>query len=220
MSEKAAPATTLDGRRVSRKAKSVSASRVELSQLMRPQHGNFAGKVHGGTILALMDEVAYTCASKFAEAYCVTVAVDRVEFLAPVEVGQVLTLKASVNHVGRTSMEVGIQITAEDPRHPGSGQRTNRCFFTMVALYEDGGPTEVPRLELETVEDRKWACEARMRRELRARYMEDLAAGICRLEEEEAGEEQEEEAGEEQEVEAGEEQEAESVAEGEEERTD
>ncbi|MFQ5702916.1 MAG: acyl-CoA thioesterase [Gemmatimonadales bacterium] len=169
-----------------RPIKSVVESRIEMSQLMRPQHANFAGNVHGGTILALMDEVAYTCASRFAESYCVTVSVDSVEFLAPVRVGDVVRLKASVILAGNTSMEVGISMIAEDPRHPGSGRRTNRCFLSMVAIGDDGRPTQVPQLRLETAEDRTWNCEAKLRRQLRRRYKSDLAAGVCELDPDDA----------------------------------
>ncbi len=162
-------------------SKSVAESMIEMSQLMRPQHGNFAGNVHGGTILSLMDEVAYTCASRFAESYCVTVSVDSVEFLSPVRVGDVVRLKASVIMTGNTSMGVGISMIAEDPRHPGSGRRTNRCFFSMVAIDDDGRPTRVPKLRLETAEDHTWNCEAQLRVKLRKRYKDDLAAGACDL---------------------------------------
>lgn len=159
--------------------KTVAASRVEMSRLMRPQHGNFAGNVHGGVLLALMDEIAYLCASRYAEAYCVTAAVDRVEFHSPVRVGDLVTLRAAVNFVGRSSMEVGISITAEDPRRPESDRRTNRCFFTLVALDEDGRPTEVPELVCETGQDLVWKCEAELRRGLQHRYREELEAGTC-----------------------------------------
>ena len=158
-------------------------SRVEISQLMRPQHGNFAGNVHGGVLLGLMDEAAYLCASRFAGAYCVTVAVDHVEFQSPVRVGDMVTLRASVNSVGRSSMQVGISIVAQNPQQPESVRRTNRSFFHMVALDEDGAPVEVPRLVCETEEDCKWKCEADLRRELRARFNEELRAGICVTEE-------------------------------------
>ncbi len=161
--------------------KTVAESRVQISQLMRPQHGNYAGNVHGGVLLSLMDEAAYLCASRFAEAYCVTVAVDHVEFRSPVRVGDMVTLRAAVNYVGRSSMEVGISIIAEDPQRPGAARRTNRSFFKMVALGEDGRPTRVPRLRLETDEDRKWHCEAALRRELRERFRRELEAGACRI---------------------------------------
>ncbi|MFQ5746515.1 MAG: acyl-CoA thioesterase [Gemmatimonadota bacterium] len=154
-------------------------SRIEISQLMRPQHGNFSGNVHGGVLLGLMDEAAYLCASRYAEAYCVTVAVDHVEFQSPVRVGDVVTLRASVNAVGCTSMEVGISIVTEDPTSPGSSRRTNRSFFKMVALDDAGRPLAVPDLTCETDEDRKWQCEAELRRDLRHRFEREVAAGAC-----------------------------------------
>lgn len=161
--------------------KTVAESTVELSQLMRPQHGNFAGNVHGGTMLALMDEAAYTCASRFAASYCVTAAVDLVEFLEPVRVGDVVKLSATVARVGTTSMDVEITVKAEDPRCPGSERQTNRCFFTMVAVDADGLPCRVPRLQLLSEPDHERACEAELRRRLRRQYHEDLQVGVCQV---------------------------------------
>lgn len=152
---------------------------VEVSQLMRPQHGNFAGNVHGGVLLGLMDEAAYLCASQYAESYCVTVAVDHVEFRSPVRVGDMVTMKAAVNAVGESSMEVGISVEAKDPQNPESVRRTNRSYFTMVARGEAGAKVRVPELVCETAEDRKWKCEARLRQELRRRFWEELDQGLC-----------------------------------------
>lgn len=162
-------------------SKTMNESTVELSQLMRPQHGNFAGNVHGGTILALMDEVAYTCASRFAASYCVTAAVDRVEFLQPVRVGELVTLRASVVRVGTSSMDVEITVSAGDTRRPGSERHTNRCFFTMVAVEADGRPRVVPRLHLATDHDHVRSCEAELRQQLRRTYTEDLQRGVCEV---------------------------------------
>jgi uncharacterized protein (TIGR00369 family) len=162
--------------------KTVAASRVELVHLMRPQHANFVGNVHGGVLLSLMDEVAYVCATKYAAAYCVTVAVDHVEFLSLIRPGDIVRMEAAVNHVGTTSMDIGITITAEDPRRPDSRRHTNRCFITMVALDEAGRPRPVPQLICETAEDRKWRCEAQLRRELRQRFQREIEAGVCRFE--------------------------------------
>ena len=162
--------------------KTVTESQLELVQLMRPQHANFAGNVHGGAILSLMDEVAYACATKYAEAYCVTVAVYHVEFLSPIRVGDLVRMQAAVNSVGTTSMEIGITISAEDPRRPDSVRHTHRSFITMVALDKDGRPQAVPQLVCETAEDRKWCCEARLRREFRQRFKREIEAGVCRFE--------------------------------------
>lgn len=164
------------------KLKTVSESKIELSQLMRPQQANFSGNVHGGEILALMDQVAYTCASKFSEHYCVTVAIDMVEFLAPILVGDVVTLQATVINVGRSSMDIGIKVLSENPRKPDSGKRTNRCFMTMVAMDDNGKPTEVPRLKLECPEDHKWNAEALLRKKLRKAFKEEMEKGIEGLE--------------------------------------
>lgn len=163
--------------------KTVTESQVEITQLMRPQQGNFSGNVHGGVLLGLMDEVAYLCASRFSGAYCVTAAVDHVEFHSPVRVGERVTLRAAVNATGRSSMQVGISVIAEDPRSPDSERRTTRSFFTMVALGEDGKAIAVPRLTCETVEDRKWQCEAELRHTLRREFAERLEAGMCRFSE-------------------------------------
>src|SRR3954470_12532060 len=97
--------------------KRVSYSQTTLSELMIPAYANFGGKIHGGTLLSLMDKVAYACASKHAGAYCVTVSVDNVEFLQPVEVGEMVSMKASVNYVGNSSMIVGIKVISEDFRN-------------------------------------------------------------------------------------------------------
>jgi len=164
-----------------RACKTVAASRVEISRLMRPQDGNFASNVHGGVLLGLMDEVAYLCATRYSESYCVTAAVDQVDFHAPVRVGDFVTLKASVNLVGTSSMEIGISIVAEDPQNPGSGRRTNRSFLTMVAVDDDGRPTPVPELVCETSEDEKWRCESILRKNLRREYREQIEAGSCEL---------------------------------------
>ena len=92
----------------------VDNSRITISELMVPAHTNFSGKVHGGYILSLMDQIAFACASKHSKTYCVTASVDTVDFLNPIEVGELVTMKASVNYVGRTSMVVGIRVESEN----------------------------------------------------------------------------------------------------------
>src|SRR4051812_28461257 len=129
----------------------VSYSQTTLTELMIPAYANFGGKIHGGILLSLMDKVAYACASKHAGNYCVTVSVDNVEFLEPVEVGEMVSMKASVNYVGNTSMIIGIKVEAEDFRQ-GFVKHTNTSYFTMVAKDENGKPTRVPGLLLETRE--------------------------------------------------------------------
>lgn len=128
--------------------KPVSASQTTITELMIPAYANFGGKIHGGILLSLMDKVAYACASKHAGAYCVTVSVDKVEFLQPVEVGELVSLHASVNHVGKSSMVIGIRVEAQNVKL-GTIKHTNSCYFTMVAKGDDERPTQVPALVLE-----------------------------------------------------------------------
>src|SRR6187549_1450572 len=109
-------------------AKPVTASQTTITELMIPSYANFGGKIHGGILLSMMDKVAYACASKHAGTYCVTVTVDRVEFLQPVEVGELVSLHASVNYVGRTSLIVGIRVEALDVR-TGIVKHTNSSYF-------------------------------------------------------------------------------------------
>ncbi|MBX0291892.1 acyl-CoA thioesterase [Hymenobacter sp. HSC-4F20] len=138
---------------------------------MIPSYANFGGKIHGGILLSLMDKVAYAAASKHAGTYCVTVSVDGVNFLQPVEVGELVSLLASVNYVGRTSLLVGIKVIAENVR-TGVVKHTNTCYFTMVAKDEEGKPVMVPELELETPEDTRRFLEAIKRREFKTQYKE------------------------------------------------
>lgn len=152
-------------------AKPVSHSRTTLTELMIPAYANFGGRVHGGILLSLMDKVAYACAAKHAGQYCVTVSVDGVNFRQPVEVGELVSLMASVNYVGRTSLVVGIKVIAENVRI-GSVKHTNTSYFTMVAKDDHEQPTEVPPLLLETSDDIRRFLEAMKRKELRVLYAE------------------------------------------------
>ena len=147
-------------------AKPVSHSRTTLTELMIPAYANFGGRVHGGILLSLMDKVAYACAAKHAGQYCVTVSVDGVNFRQPVEVGELVSLMASVNYVGRTSLVVGIKVIAENVK-TGSVKHTNTSYFTMVAKDDHEKPTEVPPLLLETSDDIRRFLEAMKRKELR-----------------------------------------------------
>lgn len=151
----------------------VSYSRTTLTELMIPSYANFGGKIHGGTLLSLMDKAAYACASKHAGQYCVTVSVDTVDFRLPVEVGDLVSLQASVNYVGRTSLVVGIRVTAENVK-TSEVKHTNTSYFTMVAKDDQNQPTEVPGLTLETREDARRFLEAIKRRELKDEYKREL----------------------------------------------
>ena len=144
-------------------SKKVSESKAEISQLMMPQHANMNGTVYGGTILSIADSVAYVCAARHAGANCVTVSVDRVDFREPIRIGELVTFLASVNCVGKSSMEIGIRIMAEDFR-TGQKRHTNSCYVTMVHLDDQGRPKEVPRLILETEEEKRRFREAEERK--------------------------------------------------------
>src|SRR3954464_11358902 len=140
--------------------------RLSMTILMTPDMSNFAGNVHGGTLLKYLDQVAYTCATRYAKNYAVTLSVDHVVFRQPVHVGELVTFQASVNHTGRTSMEIGVRVTTQDlvrqvVRH------TNSCYFTMVALGPDGRPVPVPPWQPRTAEEHRRHAAAGRRRELR-----------------------------------------------------
>lgn len=130
----------------------VSASRITLSELMLPSHSNFSGKIHGGYILKLMDQIAFAAASKYSGAYCVTASVDTVDFLNPIEIGELVTLKASVNYVGNSSMIIGIRVTAQNIQ-TGKVKHCNSSYFTMVAKDSTGKNVTVPRLILTSLDE-------------------------------------------------------------------
>jgi len=142
--------------------KSVTYSKTTLNELMIPAYANFGGKIHGGIILSLMDKVAYACASKHAGNYCVTVSVENVDFLEPVEVGEMISMFASVNYVGKSSMVIGIKVIAENFKI-GTVKHTNTSYFTMVAKGDNGKPSGVPGLILETKEEVKRFLEANVK---------------------------------------------------------
>lgn len=156
-----------------REFRPVSHSKTTLTELMIPSYANFGGKIHGGIILSLMDKVAYACASKHAGSYCVTVSVDSVDFVQPVDVGDLVSLKASIIYVGRTSLVVGIKVIAENITN-ASVKHTNTSYFTMVAKDVDNKPVEVPGLLLESREDIRRFLEAIRRRQLKHNYKEAL----------------------------------------------
>lgn len=133
----------------SQHAKSASQSRTLLTELMIPAYSNFGGKVHGGVMLSLMDKAAYACATRHSQTYCVTVAMDDIDFRYPVEVGDLVTLEASVHFVGNTSMIIGIEVHAENTVK-GESHHTNTSYVTMVAQDENGVSCQVPPLLLQT----------------------------------------------------------------------
>ena len=150
------------------------AHQLSMTVLMTPDTANFSGKVHGGTILKLLDQVAYACASRYCGNYVVTLSVDQVMFRQPIHVGELVSFLASINHTGSSSMEVGIKVLAEQIRTQEI-RHVNSCFFTMVALDETGRPTSVPTLRPFTPDERRRqaAAEVRktMRREMEQRFL-------------------------------------------------
>ncbi len=142
------------------------AHQLSMSVLMTPDTANFSGNVHGGTILKLLDQVAYACASRYATTYVVTLSVDQVVFRQPIHVGELVTFLASVNHTGNSSMEVGIKVIAENIRTQET-RHVNSCFFTMVAMDDSGKPTPVPALRPFSPDERRRYAAAEMRKEVR-----------------------------------------------------
>lgn len=140
--------------------------RLTMSVLMTPDKANFSGNVHGGEMLKLLDEVAYACASRFSGNYVVTLSVDQVVFKQPVRIGELVTFLATVNLTGRTSLEVGVKVVAENIQKR-SCRHTNSCYFTMVAINDDGKPVPVEPVVLDSPEDRRRHEGAKRRREFR-----------------------------------------------------
>lgn len=147
-------------------AKPVSLSRVELCQLMLPEHANAYGNVHGGLIMKMVDETGGIAAMRHAQRPCVTVAIDEMSFVSPVHVGELLCCKASVNFVGRSALEVGVHVHAENPI-TGVVTHTNSAYVVYVAIDDQGKPCEVPPLALETDEDRRRSEDAKQRQQER-----------------------------------------------------
>jgi acyl-CoA hydrolase len=156
---------------MSRMSRKVSESKTVVARVMMPQDANLAGNVFGGTILKMVDEIAYVVATKHTRTNIVTVSLDRMTFHSPVHIGDLLTLKANVNAVWRSSMEIGVRVEAEDPR-TGEIRHTGSSYLTVVALDDSGRPCETPELVLETSDDHRRNQEARRRR---ARRLEEKA---------------------------------------------
>jgi len=153
--------------------KPVSFSETVITELMIPSYSNFGGKIHGGIILSLMDKVAYVCAAKHAGNYCVTASIDTVDFLQPVEVGNLVSLMASVNYVGKTSLVVGIRVISENIK-TNQVSHTNTSYFTMVAKNEQNQPVTVPGLILQSQNHVRRFIEARKRRQIKLNYQREV----------------------------------------------
>ena len=145
---------------------------LTMTVLMTPDMANFSGKVHGGAILKKLDEVAYACASRYSGNYVVTLSVDQVLFKQPINVGELVTFLASVNHVGTSSMEIGIKVIAESIQEKII-RHTNSCYLTMVAVDKTGRPARVPPLRLETPLQKLRFDKAAMRKKLRKQAEEE-----------------------------------------------
>lgn len=150
----------------------VSVSRHETSEIMMPQHANNLGHVFGGVVLALMDSTAAIAAIRHARINMVTASIDRVDFREPIHVGDLVVVKASVNYVGRTSMEVGVRVEAEDML-TGNRRHTNSAYLTFVAVDRNGRPVEVPPLLPESEEELR---RHRAAKERRSRRLEEKRA--------------------------------------------
>jgi len=151
------------------------AHQLTMTVLMTPDTANFAGNVHGGTILKLLDQVAYACASRYAGRYVVTLSVDQVMFRQPVHVGDLVTFLAAVNHTGTSSMEIGIKVLAENIRTQ-EVRHVNSCFFTMVAVDDERKPAPVPPLRPFSPDEQRRYAAAKLRKQLRQEMEQRLQA--------------------------------------------
>ena len=156
--------------------RTVRESQHQAAEIMMPQHANILGHVFGGTVMAMMDTTAAVAAIRHARSTCVTASIDRVDFREPIHVGDLVLMKASVNYVGRTSMEVGVRVEAED-MVSGVRRHTNSCYLTFVAVDRNGRPVPVPELIPETPDEtrRYDAAKERRRRRLEERHAEEQA---------------------------------------------
>ena len=161
---------------MTRPTKTVRDSQHETSRMMMPEDSNNLGHVFGGVILAMMDTTAAVAAIRHARQICVTASIDRVDFREPIHLGDLVVMKASVNYVGRTSMEIGVRVEAED-LIAGNRRHTNSCYMTFVAVDRNGRPAEIPGLVPETEQERRRyaAAQERRRRRLEERAAEQQA---------------------------------------------
>ena len=145
---------------------------LSMSEVMGPEKANFAGNIHGGYLLQLCDRVAYACAARYSGHYVVTLSVDQVIFKKPIHVGELVTCYANVNYLGRTSVEIGIKVVAEN-LETGDIRHTNSCYFTMVALDKKNKPTAVKPLVMRDDQDRRRSEEAIIRKEMALSFTQE-----------------------------------------------
>jgi acyl-CoA hydrolase len=155
------------------RSKKVSDSQHETSEIMMPQDANVLGHVFGGSVLSMMDKCAAVAAFRHARNACVTASIDRVDFREPIHVGDLVVMKASVNYAGRTSMEVGVRVEAEE-LITGHRRHTNSCYLTFVAVDRNGRPIEVPQIAPDSPDEHRRfeAAKERRRRRLEERTAE------------------------------------------------
>ncbi len=146
--------------------KTPHASRVTLSQLMHPEHANLIGNVHGGWIMKLVDEAGALACMRHAQKKVVTVAIDSMTFRQPIRIGDLIVLNAEVTYTGKTSMEAEVQVVAENPV-TGVQTHTNTAYLVYVALDDEGHPTHVPELVVETEEEKARMVQAQRRQAYR-----------------------------------------------------
>ena len=144
----------------------VSHSRITITELMLPTHTNVEGKITADILLMLMNKAAFTCAARHTNNFCVTVSIDDIEFVQPIEVGEIVNVKASVNYVGNTSLVVGVRMESENLK-TGVVKHTASGYFTMVAKDEDGRPTKAFGLVLENEDDVRRFLAAMIRKEIK-----------------------------------------------------
>lgn len=151
---------------ISPSEKNPRASRINIAQLMQPEHANNHGNVHGGWIMKLVDEAGALACMRHAQRRVVTVSVDSFVFREPIKIGDLVTLTAEVTYSGRTSMEAEVQVIAENPI-TGERTHTNTAYLVYVALDDEGKPTSIPQLIAETAEDKQRMEEAQARQQRR-----------------------------------------------------
>jgi uncharacterized protein (TIGR00369 family) len=146
--------------------KPVRASRISIAQVMQPEHANNLGNVHGGWIMKLVDEAGALASMRHARRRVVTVAIDSMVFRQPIRIGDLVILNAEVTYTGRTSVEVEVQVQAENPI-TGERTHTNTAYLVYVALDDDGRPTPIPPVRAETEDEQRRMEEARERQQRR-----------------------------------------------------
>lgn len=147
---------------------------TEMTELVTPSMANFSGNMHGGELLKLLDKVAYTCAMRYSGSYAVTLSVDNVFFKEPIHIGEMVTCLATINYTGRSSMEIGIKVVAENIQQK-TVRHTHSCYFTMVGMA-DGKSTAVPTLELHDETQRRRWNKAVKRKEARSKLQQMMKA--------------------------------------------